>query len=188
MHVMYLCKLVARRSAALVGACLAGLLKQIDRDGTHVRMQPTTIAVDGGLFEHYTAYRGYLRQYLDQLLGKQVSCPARADCSLSASPAVILSKSEANGLPWRINVKLHNWKGNASLSTTRPSGATSPSIWTSCWASRSAALSFLSISSSPKLGSSPGTSGQHRYRQAQMQPSQGYLREHQGHLLGKQAS
>jgi hexokinase len=72
-QVKQVCGLVSRRSAALVAACLAGLLRQIDRDGLHMRMQPTTIAMDGGLFEHYTAYRGYLREYLDQLLGKQVS-------------------------------------------------------------------------------------------------------------------
>ena len=83
-------------------------------------------------------------------------------------------------------VKLYRWKGKATLSTTGPSGATSLSIWSSCWASRSAARIFSSVSSSPKLGSSPGTSGQHRYRQEQMQPSQGHSREHQGCLLGKQ--
>ena len=71
-QVKQVCHLVARRSAAVVAACLAGLLKQIDRDGTHTPMAPTTIAVDGGLFEHYQAYRGYLREYLDQMLGKQV--------------------------------------------------------------------------------------------------------------------
>ncbi len=68
---------MARRSAALVAACLAGLLKQIGRDGSSALMQPTTIAVDGGLFEHYQAYRGYLRTNLDQLLGRQVSCLAQ---------------------------------------------------------------------------------------------------------------
>ena len=73
-QVKQVCNLVARRSAALVAACLAGLLKQIGRDGSAARMQPTTIAVDGGLFEHYQAYRGYLQSYLDQLLGRQVSC------------------------------------------------------------------------------------------------------------------
>ena len=71
-QVKQVCNLVARRSAALVAACLAGLLKQIDRDGARAPMAPTTIAVDGGLFEHYQAYRGYLREYLDQMLGKQV--------------------------------------------------------------------------------------------------------------------
>ena len=71
-QVKQVCHLVARRSAAVVAACLAGLLKQIDRDGVHTPMAPTTIAVDGGLFEHYQAYRGYLREYLDQMLGKQV--------------------------------------------------------------------------------------------------------------------
>ncbi|CAL5225298.1 g8097 [Coccomyxa viridis] len=73
LRVKQVCNLVARRSAALVAACLAGLLKQIGRDGSSTRMQPTTIAVDGGLFEHYQAYRGYLRTNLDQLLGRQVS-------------------------------------------------------------------------------------------------------------------
>ena len=74
LQVKQVCNLIARRSAALVAACLAGLLKQIGRDGSGSRMQPTTIAVDGGLFEHYQAYRGYLRANLDQLLGRQVSC------------------------------------------------------------------------------------------------------------------
>ncbi len=77
LQVKQVCNLVARRSAALVAACLAGLLKQIGRDGSSTRMQPTTIAVDGGLFEHYQAYRGYLRTNLDQLLGRQVSCLAQ---------------------------------------------------------------------------------------------------------------
>lgn len=76
LQVKQVCNLVARRSAALVSACLAGLLKQIERDGVSSRMEPTTIAVDGGLFEHYQAYRGYLRTNLDQLLGRQVSCPS----------------------------------------------------------------------------------------------------------------
>lgn len=35
-------------------------------------MQPTTIAIDGGVFEHFGAYRGYLREYLDLLLGPEV--------------------------------------------------------------------------------------------------------------------
>ncbi|CAK0735824.1 hypothetical protein CVIRNUC_000645 [Coccomyxa viridis] len=73
LRVKQVCHLVARRSAAVVAACLAGLLQQIDRDGAHTPMAPTTIAVDGGLFEHYQAYRAYLREYLDQMLGKQVS-------------------------------------------------------------------------------------------------------------------
>ncbi|CAL8467150.1 g6686 [Coccomyxa elongata] len=67
------CVMVSRRSAAIVAACLAGLLRHIGRDDSGGPMQPTTIAIDGGLFEHYTAYRGFLREYLDQLLGPEVS-------------------------------------------------------------------------------------------------------------------
>ena len=81
-QVKQVCNLVARRSAAVVAACLAGLLKQIDRDGVHMPMAATTIAVDGGLFEHYQAYRGYLREYLDQMLGKQVILACHTPCSL----------------------------------------------------------------------------------------------------------
>ena len=36
-------------------------------------MQATTVAVDGGLFEHFEAYRGFLREYLDLLLTPEVS-------------------------------------------------------------------------------------------------------------------
>ncbi|KAK9916707.1 hypothetical protein WJX75_006056 [Coccomyxa subellipsoidea] len=67
------CLMVSRRSAALVAACLAGLLRHIGRDGSHGGMQATTVAVDGGLFEHFDAYRGFLRDYLDLLLTPEVS-------------------------------------------------------------------------------------------------------------------
>ena len=92
LQVKQVCNLVARRSAALVAACLAGLLKQIGRDGAGPRMQPTTIAVDGGLFEHYQAYRGYLRTSLDQLLGRQVSCPTALTMSASSPHASRLAR------------------------------------------------------------------------------------------------
>lgn len=53
-----MCHLVARRSAALAAAATGGLLRVMGRDGKHIAMQPTAIVVDGGLFEHYTAFRG----------------------------------------------------------------------------------------------------------------------------------
>ena len=113
-QVKQVCGLVARRSAALVAACLAGLLRQIDRDGLHMRMQPTTIAVDGGLFEHYTSYRGYLREYLDQLLGRQVSALAiryirRASAGESSVSwrleSLWAGAAERASLPWGHNSK-----------------------------------------------------------------------------------
>ena len=53
----------------------------MDRDGAGVPMRRTTIAVDGGVFEHYTAYRGYVRCHLDKLLGAQACA---ATCHLHA--------------------------------------------------------------------------------------------------------
>lgn len=48
------------------------------RDGSGGAMAATTVCVDGGVFEHYTAYRGYVRAYLDLLLGPQVrACSVR---------------------------------------------------------------------------------------------------------------
>ena len=57
-QVREVCHLVARRSAALAAAATGGLLRVMGRDGKHIAMQPTAIVVDGGLFEHYTAFRG----------------------------------------------------------------------------------------------------------------------------------
>ena len=67
---------------------------QMDRDGSTGPMQRTTIAVDGGVFEHYAAYRGYLRDYLDRLLGPEVNrdiAPAHAwrGCALHAPASAL---------------------------------------------------------------------------------------------------
>ncbi len=31
------------------------------------------MAIDGGLFEHFDAYRGFLSEYMEQMLGPEVS-------------------------------------------------------------------------------------------------------------------
>lgn len=83
---------MARRSASLVAAALAGLLRQMDRDGLAAPMQRTTIVIDGGLFEHYMAYRGYVREYLDLLLGPEVR---RMPLHHIQSPTLIASMCNA---------------------------------------------------------------------------------------------
>ena len=85
-----MCNLVATAQRR-AGGSVPGGAAEADRAGwqSSARMQPTTIAVDGGLFEHYQAYRGYLRTNLDQLLGRQVSC-ASALAITASSPLASL--------------------------------------------------------------------------------------------------
>lgn len=49
---------MALRGASLAAAATGGLLRVMGRDGKHTAMQPTAVVVDGGLFEHYAAFRG----------------------------------------------------------------------------------------------------------------------------------
>ncbi len=65
----------------------------MDRDGAGAPMRRTTIAVDGGVFEHYTAYRGYVRAHLDKLLGAQARA---AMCPLHVVPRTRLRISVCN--------------------------------------------------------------------------------------------
>ncbi|KAK9835056.1 hypothetical protein WJX81_007542 [Elliptochloris bilobata] len=67
------CHMVALRSASLAAAATGGLLRVMGRDGKHTAMQATAVVVDGGLFEHYTAFRGYIADALAVLLGPTVA-------------------------------------------------------------------------------------------------------------------
>ncbi|KAK9823412.1 hypothetical protein WJX72_002562 [[Myrmecia] bisecta] len=59
--------LVSTRSARLSATAISAALRQQKRDTGSAR---TVVAVDGGVFEHYTAYRQQLRNALEDLLGK----------------------------------------------------------------------------------------------------------------------
>lgn len=69
-----LCNIVAVRGARLSAAGIYGIIKKLGRDtpkdGDN---QKSVIAVDGGLFEHYTKFRNSLESSLKELLGKEVS-------------------------------------------------------------------------------------------------------------------
>lgn len=62
--------MVATRGARLVSACMLGVLKKAGRDSG---AQRSVIAVDGGLYENYTQYRGTLVETLNSLLGKEAA-------------------------------------------------------------------------------------------------------------------
>lgn len=68
------CNIVATRGARLSAAGILSILKKMGRDTVREgKKQRTVIAVDGGLYEHYTEYRNCLENTLNELLGKEVS-------------------------------------------------------------------------------------------------------------------
>ncbi|KAL6627283.1 hypothetical protein ACP70R_031009 [Stipagrostis hirtigluma subsp. patula] len=70
--VVQICDIVASRAARLAAAGLAGILKKLGRD-CNAQKQRSVIAIDGGLFEHYTKFREYLESTLGELLGEEAS-------------------------------------------------------------------------------------------------------------------
>lgn len=69
-----LCDIVATRGARLAAAGILGILKKLGRDTSRDgEPQRTVIAMDGGLYEHYTAYRECLESTLNELLDDEVS-------------------------------------------------------------------------------------------------------------------
>ncbi|CAK9139886.1 unnamed protein product [Ilex paraguariensis] len=72
--VVELCNIVATRGARLAAAGILGVLKKMGRDTLRDgETQKTVIAMDGGLYEHYTEYRKCLENTLNELLGEEVS-------------------------------------------------------------------------------------------------------------------
>ena len=71
---MEVCDIVAIRGARLAAAGIVGILKKIGRDTIKDgEKQRSVIAVDGGLFEHYTKFRNCLESTLKELLGDEVA-------------------------------------------------------------------------------------------------------------------
>lgn len=71
---MELCDIVATRGARLSAAGIYGILKKIGRDTVKAReKQKSVIALDGGLFEHYTKFRSSLESTLKELLGSEAA-------------------------------------------------------------------------------------------------------------------
>ncbi|KAF7021392.1 hypothetical protein CFC21_034360 [Triticum aestivum] len=70
--VVEICDIVARRVARLAAAGLAGILKKLGRDGS-VDKRRSVIAIDGGLFEHYSKFSKCLETTLNELLGEESS-------------------------------------------------------------------------------------------------------------------
>ncbi|KAK2989613.1 hypothetical protein RJ640_027387 [Escallonia rubra] len=68
--VVEVCDIVAARGARLSAAGILGILKKSGRDTVKERdNQRSVIALDGGLFEHYTKFRECMESTLKELLG-----------------------------------------------------------------------------------------------------------------------
>ncbi|GER51385.1 hexokinase [Striga asiatica] len=65
--VVSICDVVALRGARLAAAGILGILKKLDRDNSS---EKSVVAVDGGLFEHYTKFRNCMDATLKELLGE----------------------------------------------------------------------------------------------------------------------
>lgn len=70
--VVDICDIISKRGARLAAAGLVGILKKQGRD-VPAGKQRTVIAMDGGLYEHYTIFSKCLEVTLSQMLGEEVS-------------------------------------------------------------------------------------------------------------------
>lgn len=72
--VVQLCNIVSTRGARLSAAGIFGLIKKLGRDQLKVgEKQRTVVALDGGLYEHYSEYSKCMENTLKELLGEEVS-------------------------------------------------------------------------------------------------------------------
>lgn len=69
-----LCDIIASRGARLSAAGIYGILKKLGRDTPKDgETQKSVIAMDGGLFEHYTQFSECMESSLKELLGDEAS-------------------------------------------------------------------------------------------------------------------
>ncbi|KAH7682024.1 Hexokinase protein [Dioscorea alata] len=74
--IVHICDIIALRGARLSAAGIVGILKKQGRDtvtSSGSEKQRTVIAMDGGLFEHYTKFSQCMESTLKELLGDEVS-------------------------------------------------------------------------------------------------------------------
>ncbi|KAJ0977428.1 hypothetical protein J5N97_012902 [Dioscorea zingiberensis] len=74
--VIYICDIIAFRGARLSAAGIVGILKKLGRDtvaSSGSEKQRTVIAMDGGLFEHYTKFSQCLESTVKELLGEEAA-------------------------------------------------------------------------------------------------------------------
>lgn len=71
--VMAICDIVAKRGARISAAGIYGILKKLGRHTVQTDKQKTVIAMDGGLYEHYSIFSECLVDTLRELLGEEAA-------------------------------------------------------------------------------------------------------------------
>ncbi|KAJ6407096.1 hypothetical protein OIU84_010581 [Salix udensis] len=72
--IVELCDIVATRGARLSAAGIVGILKKLGRDTVKDgEKQKSVVALDGGLYEHYSKFSTCMESALKELLGEEVS-------------------------------------------------------------------------------------------------------------------
>jgi hexokinase len=85
--IVAVCDIVANRGARISAAGIYGILKKIGRDTVQSEKQKTVIAMDGGLYEHYSIFSKCLVDTLRELLGEE-----------AASSVVIKLSNDGSGI------------------------------------------------------------------------------------------
>ncbi|CAI0435739.1 unnamed protein product [Linum tenue] len=68
------CDAIVKRGGRLAGAGIVGILQKMDQDSKgSIYGKRTVVAMDGGLYEHYPQYRGYMQRAVEELLGSEIS-------------------------------------------------------------------------------------------------------------------
>jgi hexokinase len=72
--IVEVCDIVATRGARLSAAGIFGILKKLGRDTMRDgEKQKGVIAMDGGLYEHYSKFSSCMESTLKELLGEEVA-------------------------------------------------------------------------------------------------------------------
>ncbi|XP_062090914.1 hexokinase-1-like [Humulus lupulus] len=99
--IVELCDIVATRGARLSAAGILGILKKLGRDTAKVGdKQKSVVALDGGLYEHYTKFRSSMEKTLTELLGEEVAANILVEHSNDGSGigAALLAASHSHYL------------------------------------------------------------------------------------------
>lgn len=71
---MEVCDTIVKRGGRLAGAGIVGILQKMEEDSKgQIFGRRTVVAMDGGLYENYPQYRGYIQAAVTELLGTDVS-------------------------------------------------------------------------------------------------------------------
>ncbi|KAJ1382572.1 Hexokinase, binding site [Sesbania bispinosa] len=72
--VLEVCDTIVKRGGSLAGAGIVGILQKMEEDSKGLIFgKRTVVAIDGGLYENYPQYRGYLLDSVKELLGTEKS-------------------------------------------------------------------------------------------------------------------